>query len=87
MDFSHKQLSWCWRGTDEIRAEYLLLNLARYIMHAHAAIRHGPDLLNGCIFYIEVLVQILSITPDIPLQQFDTLHVQEDFVALDIVLI
>jgi len=32
---------------------------------------------NGSVFNVEVLIQVLSVTPDIALEKFNTLHVQK----------
>ena len=54
-----------------------LLNLVCYIVQVGSAGCQGANLLNGRVFYGEVLIQILSVTPDISLQKVYALHLQE----------
>ena len=63
---------------DEVRVKSgLLLNLVFYIVHAGTAGCQGANLLNGRVLYVEVLIQILSVTPYIALEKFNALHVKE----------
>ena len=63
---------------DKVRVKSgLLLNLVCNLVHAGTTVRQGVNLLNGRVFYVEVLIQILSVTPYIALEKFNALHVKE----------
>ncbi len=68
---------------NEIRSQSgLLFHLGGDIIHARSGCHHGSDLVHSLVFDGEVLVKILPMTPCIPLQKFDALHIHEDLYGI-----
>ena len=68
---------------DQIRAKpRLLLDLGRHLLWVDAGCGHGADLVKGGVVHGEVLIEVLSVAPDISLQELNALHIKEDLYGI-----
>ena len=75
----------CYLGLGDVLDEFLsepgpLLNLISHLVHGSTAGGQSTDLLHGGLIHGEVLIQILSVAPNVSFQQLNA------WMALDMVL-